>query len=590
VAAEPGDDRPTDWAGLIRTLQAMWPTAGQSAGNGPGEEAYFTDPAKLAEMAQAFLSGFPRLSEEQGKRLWEDGLHLFETVLGQYGIGPAAAGEKAQPADLPRSDLRFGDPAWRETPLFALLHQAYLLLGERLPELVSESPELEPRRKQQLAFAVGALIDALSPANFPLTNPVALDRVAKTGGQSLVRGMEHLLADMQRGQLIHSDPDAFSVGENIATTPGKVIHQTRLYQLIQYAPVTERVLKVPLVIFPAWINRFYILDLTERKSFVRWALEQGISVFMVSWKSADETMADIAWDDYIAAQIEAVELVCTRLKVPSAHVVGYCVAGTTLAAMLAVLARRGDEGVVKSATFLTAQVDFSEPGDLGHFADDAMIATVERLGQRGYVDGRYLAATFNLLRGKDLIWSHVERNYLLGEDRSAFDLLHWNGDVTNLPVTWLRDYLRDLYRDNRLVEPDALSACGEPIDLGRIQTPSFIHAAREDHIAPPGSVWKLMNRLAGPREFLLAGSGHIAGVVNPPAAGKYQYWTGDDTAQTFDAFTADAVEHKGSWWPHWADWLRSHNASSVAARGKRKPGGRGDRVIEDGPGAYVKAR
>jgi len=591
MAEGPDEGRDIDWAETIRKLQSMWSEARPAGSGGEGGTgAFYTDSANWAGVAQALFRQLPLSQPETRKRLWDEGLSLFETVLGQYGIGPKAAEAGQGGPQLPRTDPRFADPAWREAPLFALLHQAYLMLGEEMLGLASGIEGLEPARKGQVLFAARALVDALSPANFLPTNPLAIDRAARTGGESLVKGMGHLLADMARGQLTQSDPQAFAIGENIATTPGKVVHQTRLYQLIQYTPVTDKVLKTPLVIFPAWINRFYILDLNARKSFVRWALEQGIGVFMVSWKSADETMADIGWDDYIAAQIDAVEFSCERLKVPSAHVVGYCVAGTTLAAALAILARRGDAGKVKSATFLTAQVDFAEPGDLGHFADDRMIEAVGRLGQHGYLDGRYLAATFNLLRDNDLIWNYVERNYLLGEDYASFDLLHWNGDTTNLPVKFLQDYLRDLYCDNRLVQPDSLSACGVPIDLGRIETPCYIHAAREDHIAPAKSVWKLMRCFGGERTFVLAGSGHIAGVVNPPAAGKYQYWINDDSAETLDDFVAGASEHPGSWWPHWERWLRSQDGAEVAARGKRRPGGRGDRVIEDAPGAYVRSR
>jgi polyhydroxyalkanoate synthase len=350
------------------------------------------------------------------------------------------------------------------------------------------------------------------------------------------------------------------------------------------------VLKTPLLIFPPWINRFYILDLNAKKSFVRWAVEQGITVFMVSWKSADASMADLVWDDYIAAQIEAVDAVRDRLDVPSVHTIGYCVAGTTLAATLAVLAHKGEAEKVASATFFTAQVDFEEAGDLKHFIDDQQIETVGHLSPEGYLDGRYLAATFNILRGNDLIWSYVENNYLKGEEYPAFDLLHWNGDVTNLPARWHRDYLRDLYRDNRLVVADSLQASGTPIDLHRIATPAYIQAGRDDHIAPPCSVWKLTRYLTGPTTFLLAGSGHIAGVVNPPSSGKYQYWTNDAGAETLDAFIAGASEHPGSWWPHWAEWLRALAPTTVPSRGKRKPGGRGDRVIEDAPGRYVAGR
>jgi polyhydroxyalkanoate synthase len=301
-------------------------------------------------------------------------------------------------------------------------------------------------------------------------------------------------------------------------------------------------------------------------------------------------MAEVTWDDYIAAQIEAIEYVCTRLKVPSVHAIGYCVAGTTLAATLAVMARKGLADKVASATFFTAQVDFEEAGDLLHFVDEGQIEMLRALATDGYVDGRYLSATFNLLRGNELLWNYVENHYLKGEDYLAFDLLHWNGDYTNLPAKWHRDYLRELYRDNRLIVPDALSACGVPIDLRRIETPCFIQAGREDHIAPPRSVWKLTRHLSGPWTFLLAGSGHIAGVVNPPSANKYQYWTNDAPVDSLEAFVAGANEHPGSWWPYWRDWLTAHGSETVGARGKRRPGGKVDKVIEDAPGRYVRTR
>jgi polyhydroxyalkanoate synthase len=311
---------------------------------------------------------------------------------------------------------------------------------------------------------------------------------------------------------------------------------------------------------------------------------------MVSWKSADASMAGLAWDDYIAAQVEAVEFVRGRLAVPSVHTIGYCVAGTTLAATLAVLARKGQADTIASATFFTAQVDFEEAGDLKNFVDDRQIDALGHLSPEGYLDGRYLAAMFNLLRGNDLIWNYVEKNYLQGEDHPAFDLLHWNGDVTNLPSQWHRDYLRDLYRDNRLVEPDSMSACGVPIDLRRIATPVYIQAGREDHIAPPHSVWKLTRQLAGPWTFVLAGSGHIAGVVNPPAGNKYQYWTNAGSPASLEQFIGGGDEHPGSWWPHWRAWLESLDAQMVSATGKRRPGGRGDKAIEDAPGRYVAMR
>ena len=443
--------------------------------------------------------------------------------------------ERLKPAEH-RDDKRFADPAWREQPFFDLLHQTYLMLAEQLTALADTAEGLAPDKREQLRFAVAAATDALSPDNFALTNPVALNKAIETKGASLVKGLEHLIADLARGQLSHTDPHAFTLGENIAITPGKVVYETPLYQLIQYAPVTKQVFATPLVIFPPWINRFYILDLNPAKSFVRWAVEQGVTVFMVSWKSADEGMAEVVWDDYIAAQIDAVDTIRQRLKVPAVHAIGYCVAGTTLAATLAISARRGEAGRFRSATFFTAQVDFSEAGDLKHFIEDVQIATIGQLAQHGVLDGRYMAASFNLLRARELIWAPAIKHYLLGEDYPAFDLLHWNGDVTNLPAKWQNAYLRDLYRDNLLVIPDALAAMGTPIDLRLIATPCYIQAGREDHIAPPQSVWKLTHHLAGPWTFVLAGSGHIAGVVNPPSSGKYQHWTNPGETASLEAF------------------------------------------------------
>ena len=553
----------------------------------------FADPAEWAKIAQSWYRQMPLADLKVQKQLWEDGLALWTGVLGQFGIGPAASGESgAEPgkAKLPRTDRRFADPKWREQPVFALIHQTYLMLAEQIVAMGDRVPGLDTAQKKQLRFTSQAIVDALSPAHFPLTNPVVLERTLATKGENLVKGMEHLLTDLRKGQLTHTDPDAFELGRNIATTPGKVIHETPLYQLIQYTPTTPDVLAVPLVIFPPWINRFYILDLNAKKSFIRWAVAQGVSVFVVSWKSADASLADTVWDDYVAAQIEAIDHVRARLDVPAVHTIGYCVAGTTLAATLAVLARRDEADRVKSATFFTAQVDFEHSGDLRMLVDDGQIALMESLAPDGFLDGRYMAATFNLLRGPDLIWQYVINNYLLGEDYPAFDLLHWNGDTTNLPFKWQKAYLLDLYRDNKLVEPDAMAVGGTPIDLGRIETPVYIQAGREDHIAPAQSVWRLTRHVKGSWTFVLAGSGHIAGVVNPPDAGKYQYWTNPEKVATLDAFVGGASETKGSWWPHWRAWLETQDAAMVPAKGKRVPGSKGDPVIEDAPGRYVMTR
>jgi polyhydroxyalkanoate synthase len=568
------------WAESAAKLQELW-------------RAFYALPARVAEPPPLLLDPAEWLAAMRGVApfadseaqigLWRESLALWDEVIGQY--------ERGGEPNLPRNDRRFADPRWRAQPLHALIHQTYLLFAERLEAMAEQAEGLTDEERNRLRFATRTMLDAMSPDHFPLLNPVVIERTLETQGENLVKGMERLATDLERGQLTHSAPDAFKLGETIGATPGKVVFETPLFQLIQYTPVTDEVLAVPLVIFPPWINRFYILDLNPKKSFVKWAVDQGLTVFMVSWKSADESMTEVTWDDYVRAQIVAIDHIRERLDVPAVHAIGYCVAGTTFAATLAVLARRGEADKVTSATFLTAQVDFSASGDLKLFVDDAQLALIERASQAGFLDGRYMAATFNLLRGNELIWNYVVHNYLLGEEYPAFDLLHWNGDVTNLPAKWHQAYLRDLYRDNLLVEPDALAADGTPIDLTRVKTPAYVQAGREDHIAPPASVFRMLDHLAGPVRFVLAGSGHIAGVVNPPAAQKYRYWTNDTACDSLVAFVEGATEHKGSWWPDWLQWLTAQDDARVPAKGKRAPGkAKSDKIIEDAPGRYVKAR
>jgi len=518
-----------------------------------------------------------------------DPLRAYRAALDAWGavLEPLA---KAGRDKVDTSDRRFTAPQW-EHPVFDLVRQSYQVMSEYMLTAADQLVGLADHDKAKMDFALRSIIEAMSPANSPFTNPVALERAMETNGASLISGMQNLIQDMQRGQITHTDPTAFKLGENIAATKGKVVHQTPLYQLIQYDPTTEDVLETPLIIFPPWINRFYILDLTAEKSFIKYCVDQGITVFVVSWKSADSSMKDIVWDDYIAAQIDAIDTVCSGFDVPDVHAIGYCVAGTTLAATLSILAATDAADKLRSATFFTAQVDFSTGGELLHFIDEQQIAMMEALSApQGYMDGRFLALTFNMLRGKDLIWSTVVKNYLLGEDYPAFDLLHWNGDVTNLPAKWHRNYVIDLYRDNRLVKPNDLSALGTPIDLRRVKTPSYIQAGREDHIAPAESVWKLQDHFTGPTTFVLAGSGHIAGVVNPPAQMKYQYWTNDAAAPSLEAFIEGATETKGSWWPDWIAWLTDKGNTRVPATDGRQPGQGTLKALESAPGSYVKAR
>ncbi|MEO5774805.1 MAG: class I poly(R)-hydroxyalkanoic acid synthase [Sphingomicrobium sp.] len=528
------------------------------------------------------LAADPMALMTAGAQAWAKGLEAWGQMLG-VTASPEAAKVK---------DRRFAAPEWSESPLFNTIRQTYLALSDKMLGSVDEIDGVDATEKARLKFAVRAYLDAMSPSNFALTNPQVLKKTIETRGENLLRGLSNMLRDVAAGQMTQSKPGAFVVGKDLATTPGKVIRETPLYQLIQYTPTTDKVLKTPVVVFPPWINRYYILDLTPEKSFVKWCVEQGITLFMASWKSADESMKDVVLDDYVLrGQVDAIDTARDLLGVESVHAVGYCVAGTTLAATLAYLKAKGEAEKVKSATFFTAQVDFTQAGDLKLFLGDEVMGLLQQLTtEKGYLDGRYMAATFNLLRGRDLIWNYVVNNYLLGEEPPPFDLLQWNSDTTNLPGKWHRDYLETLYRGNKLVESGAIKVAGVGIDLKTIETPSYIQAGREDHIAPPESVWKVMNHLGGDKRFVLAGSGHIAGVVNHPAAGKYQYWVNEGAPETLDEFVVGATEHKGSWWPDWVQWLKRTDPATVKADGPRVPGKGKLKAIEDAPGSYVKAR
>ena len=514
-----------------------------------------------------------------GAEAWSKGMEAWSQMLGHY----SAAGEQ--------KDRRFASPEWRDNPIFDTVRQSYLAISDKLLGTVEEIEGLDDAARDQLRFATKGFVEAMSPANFMATNPDVMKRTVETKGENLLAGLKNMLSDITRGQVTQSPEGAFELGRNLAITPGKVIYETKLFQLIQYAPATEEVLETPLVIFPPWINRFYILDLTPEKSFVKWTVDQGVTLFMVSWKSADESIRDIGMDDYVAAQEEAIDVIRDLLGVEKVHTIGYCVAGTTMAATLAYLSGKGEAEKVASATFFTAQIDFEDPGDLKMFVGDDTLATLKQLtAETGVLDGRVMAATFNLLRGRDLIWNYVVNNYLLGADYPAFDLLYWNGDTTNLPARWHADYLRDLYRDNKLVEAGAIRIDNTPIDLRRISTPVYIQAGREDHIAPATSVWKFMDYLSGSKRFVLAGSGHIAGVVNPPASNKYQYWTNEEKVGSLEDFIAGAKETRGSWWPDWRRWIESFGSDSVPAKRARRPGKGKLKALENAPGRYVRTR
>ncbi len=550
------------------------------------------DPFGIGEAFLAFTADLmkdpARLAERQ-LRFYEDYLRLWQqSALRMMG---AEAEPVIEPAP---GDRRFRAPEWSENQVFDFLKQAYLLAARHINALVRDARGLDPADARKVAFYTRQIIDALSPSNYPLTNPEVLRETIESHGENLVRGLANLLRDLERGEgrlaLSMTDETAFELGKNIATTPGKVVFENALFQLIQYAPTTETVHERPLLIYPPWINKFYILDLTPEKSFVRWCVDHGLTVFMVSWVNPDERYRDTSLDDYLReGQVKALQVVEEITGVRGVNVIGYCVAGTLLAATLAWLHARGEADRVHAATFLTTQVDFSDAGELRVFVDPEQLDTLAaRMREKGYLDADAMFMTFNLLRANDLIWSVVVNNYLLGKDPPPFDLLYWNADSTNQPAKMHEQYLRKMYIENALTKPGAMRLAGEPIDLHRVRTPSYIQAGREDHIAPPQSVYRMTRILAGPKRFVLAGSGHIAGVINPPSANKYQYWTRTGRLpKSFDRFLEGAREHKGSWWPDWLKWLTRRSGRQVPAR---SPGSERYPPIEDAPGRYVKVR
>jgi polyhydroxyalkanoate synthase len=489
-------------------------------------------------------------------------------------------------------DKRFSDPEWSSNQFFDFLKQAYLLTTNWADHLVRDAKNLDPHTKQKAEFYTRQIANAISPSNFVLTNPELLRETLSSNAENLVRGMNMLAEDIQAGhgelKIRQSDPSAFTLGKNLAVTPGKVIYQNDLMQLIQYAPSTKTVLKTPLLIVPPWINKFYVLDLTPEKSFIKWCVDQGLTVFIVSWVNPGAHLAQKDFEDYmrdgIIAALDAIKKATGESKV---HAAGYCVGGTMLSITLAYLAAIGADRIA-SATLFAAQVDFTHAGDLKVFVDEEQLTALEqRMAETGYLEGEKMASTFNLMRSNDLIWPYIVNNYLKGKRPAPFDLLYWNSDATRLPAANHSFYLRNCYLENNLAK-GKMSIAGKKLDLRKVKTPVYNLATREDHIAPAKSVFLGSKFFGGPIRFVLSGSGHIAGVVNPPDKKKYQYWTGGKPAGSdLDKWMAKAKEHSGSWWPDWLKWLKAHDSTQVKPRvpgdGKLKP-------IEDAPGSYVKLR
>ncbi|MDH4375402.1 MAG: class I poly(R)-hydroxyalkanoic acid synthase [Ramlibacter sp.] len=567
-----------DWAQLATQFQqnlgAGWMKALESfqqlgAGSAPGLAGAAPDapagiptlqfePAKLVELQQGYL--------REAALLWNQGMQ----------------------APAPVKDKRFSGAAWSRHPLALFSAAVYLLNTRTLMGLV-EASNADEKTKARLLFAVEQWAAASAPSNFLALNPEAQQKAIDTQGESIAQGMHNLLADMQQGHVSMTDERVFEVGRNMATSEGAVVFENALFQLIEYKPLTAKVFERPFLLIPPCINKYYILDLQPENSFVRHLVDQGHRVFLVSWRSADESMSQTTWDDYIEdGAIRAIETVREITQAKDINALGFCVGGTILGTALAVLAARKQKPV-HSATFLTAFLDFSHTGVMDVFIDEGMVKFREmQMGQGGLMAGRDLAQTFSFLRPNDLVWNYVVGNYLKGETPPPFDLLYWNSDSTNLPGPMYAWYLRNTYLENNLVKPNKLSVCGEKVDLRKIGIPSYIYGSREDHIVPIEGAYETVNYIGGKKRFVMGASGHIAGVINAPAARKRSYWTNDQLPSTHAEWVQGAEDHAGSWWPDWYAWLKPHGGKQVAA--PRAYGRSKFKVIEPAPGRYVKAK
>jgi polyhydroxyalkanoate synthase len=538
------------------------------------------------ELAAQMMANPLKLAESQ-MTLWWDYMSLWQSSFMKLMGAPATP--VAQPG---KGDKRFRHEDWEQHVLFDFVKQAYLITARWMHGQVASVEGLDDKTRRKVDFYTRQYIDALAPSNFALTNPEVFRETIATGGQNLVRGLHNLLDDIERGngklRISMTDPKAFELGVNIATTPGKVVYRTPLMELIQYAPTTERVGKRPLLIIPPWINKFYILDLREKNSFIKWCVDQGMTTFVVSWVNPDAKLADVGFDHYLSeGTLAALDAIAQATGEKEVNAVGYCLGGTLLAATLGYMAAHDDRRIA-SATFMTSLIDFRATGELEVFIDDAQVASLERkMEERGYLEGSEMANTFNMLRANDLIWSFVINNYLLGRDPFPFDLLHWNSDSTRMPASMHSYYLRNMYMRNALAKPNGIELLDTPIDLTKVTVPAYFVSAIEDHIAPWKATWYGPKAMAGDARFVLSGSGHIAGMVNPPAANKYGYWTNDAQAETPDAWLAAARQHEGSWWTDWRDWIGRYRGKDVPAR---VPGKGKLKALANAPGTYVQMR
>ncbi len=537
----------------------------------------------LGTVLQNWLQDPARISQAQGDLLKDYG-ELWTRSVQQF------LGKSVSPVAEPEpGDNRFKDPDWDDIPYFNFIKQAYLLTACWAEQILENSEGVDEQTRQKAEFYLEQISSALSPSNFALTNPEVIRETLASDGENLVKGLGNLHEDIKRSddlfRISQTDIDAFRVGENLAVTPGNVVYQNDIIQLIQYTPTTEKVYETPLLIVPPWINKFYILDLVPQKSFIKWTVSKGFTVFVISWVNPDSKLSEKTFEDYMNEGVSAAtDAVCKATGVKKINALGYCVGGTLLATTLAQMAESGDKRI-RSATYLAAQVDFSKAGDLLVFIDDQQLKQVEDLmEEHGYLDGSRMASVFNFLRPRDLIWPYVINNYLLGKSPLPFDLLYWNQDSTRMPAANHSFYLREFYDQNNLAE-GRMTIGGKTLDLSKVNIPIYELATKEDHIAPAESVYIGSKLFGGSVRFVLSGSGHIAGVVNPPDKQKYQYWTNSESADDYGDWFSSAKSHKGSWWPDWAKWLGSRSGKKVDAR---RPDKGGLKVIEDAPGSYVR--
>lgn len=531
--------------------------------------AFTTNPLKFMDLQLEYA--------QKQADLWQNSLLRLEGKE----TGPITAPEKG--------DRRFKGDVWEQSVFFDFIKQYYLLACKYVEEAIDSADEMTEQDRKKLNFASKLMLDALSPSNFLFTNPEVLKETVESGGANLVRGFEHMQKDIERGKgqlkISTTDYKAFQPGKNIAVTEGAVIFENDLMQLIQYAPTTEKVFKKPLLIIPPWINKYYILDLQPQSSYIKWAVDQGYTVFCISWVNPDAKLALKSFENYMMeGPLAALDEIKKITKEPQCNVVGYCLGGTLLTTLLAYLHEKKQENRIGCATFLTTLVDFEDAGDLKLFMDDEQIETItETMGKKGVLEAKELQRTFALLRANDMIWSFVVNNYLMGKEPFPFDLLYWNDDSTNMPAAMHGYYLRNMYRDNLLPVPNALKIDGTDIDVTKIKTPSYFLSTKDDHIAPWKATYATTQLFKGPVRFTLAASGHIAGVVNPPEKKKYCYWSAEKTPKNPQAWFESAKETSGSWWPDWHKWLKGYSGTKVAARKIKKP-------IEPAPGSYVKVK